>query len=355
MLSTKVVKVNSRNPQYEHLKAAADVIKKGGLAIIPTETVYGIAADYANQKANERLAEIKKRPKDKPFSLHIADKNRIDEFAAEIPVAAYKLMDKFWPGPLTLVLKAKDNAKGNIGIRLPDDEIAQKVITLSRTALACPSANISGRPAPVNFEEAISDLRGLVDYAIDAGPTRLQIESSIVDLVDGGLKVLREGAIKRQELESVARKKNIIFVCTGNSCRSVMAKAMLEKKLKEKGRDDVEVSSAGLMMISGLGASAETKEVLRQEGIDVSGHHSQRLTKEMLDKSDIILVMERVHEERILQSHPEAKGRLFLLREFARVADNKLDIPDPIGRSGDFYRTTFSSIKESIERIADLV
>jgi len=158
MISTKIVKASPENAGQDYLKEAADILKKGGLVIMPTETVYGIAANMLNNKALDRLYEIKERPKDKPFSLHIEKKERIEEFASAIPVLAYKLIDKFWPGPLTLLLESK-NGKGKVGLRMPDNEIALNLIAAAGVPIVCPSANISGKPAPVNFEEAINDMK----------------------------------------------------------------------------------------------------------------------------------------------------------------------------------------------------
>ncbi len=350
---TKIIKINPLAPEAAYISQAAKVLASGGLVIIPTETVYGVAVDANNKKALDRVYEIKKRPKDKPFALLVADIQQVQELANNIPVVAYKLMRKFWPGALTILLKSKD--QGKVGIRMPDNRIALEIIRQAKVTLACPSANISDQPAPVDFKEAVKDLEGLVDLAIDGGSAKLGKESTIVDLTVEPLQIVRSGAIKDELILTAAKTKNILFVCTGNSCRSVMAEIYLKKLLKDKGRTDVQISSAGMMAMEGMRASEETRQVLSKEGMNADAHLSRRVTKELVDESDLILVMEKIHEERILELAPGAKNRLFLLKEFAKIDDSNLNIADPIGGSFQFYQEVFYTIKQAVERISKII
>jgi len=349
----KTIKIDPQNPKQEDIEEAALALRGGKLVIIPTDTVYGIAVDSTNQEALKKLSGIKSRPKDKPFALLISDKNKVEELAVDIPIAAYKLMDKFWPGPLTLILKGKNSA--TVGLRMPDNQAALKIITQAGAPLACPSANPAGKPAPKDFQEAVNGLEGQVDLAIDAGDCKMGIESSVVNLAGASLEILREGALKKDQIEQTAKKKSVLFVCTGNTCRSVIAKGLLEKKLKESGKSDIEVLSAGIMMFEGMFASEGARLVLAKEGIDVALHRSRSITLQMLRKSDIILVMEKLQESRVLEMAPDVKNRLFLLKEFAKIEDTSLDIEDPIGRDEGFYESIFSVIKEAVERVVDII
>jgi len=195
---TAVFKVDPKRPDAAAIERAARAIKDGLLVAFPTETVYGLAANLLNKKAVDRLYEVKKRFRGKPFTVHIADLKTIREMGCAIPKKARAAMDKFWPGPLTIILQSKDGRK--IGFRMPANKVALDLIRASEVPVVAPSANISGKTPPTNAGSVLKDLDGTIDILIDSGPTEVGIESTVVDLTVTPPVILREGAIKRAAL-----------------------------------------------------------------------------------------------------------------------------------------------------------
>ena len=354
-MKTDIIKIDPEFPELEKIAFCAKVIRQGGLVIFPTETVYGIAADFNNEDAMARLRQVKQRDPQKPFSVHISQKGLIANYTSMLDPKLYKLIDAFWPGPLTVVVPTWEQDK-TIGLRMPQNNIALRLVRESQCTVAAPSANVSGEPPPQTVEEALRTLEGKVDVAIDGGPAHFGTASSVVDLTQGPPRVLREGVIKQQDVDAVTQRKTILFVCTGNSCRSVMAEYLFRHMLKD--RKDVEICSAGTGVFLQASASRETLHVLSKEGLDASGHQSQPLSSTLLNKSDLILVMTRAHRHQVLERVPSVEQRVYLLREFVDESvrsDVSLDIPDPIGQSTAAYEECLLLIKEALIKIEKLV
>ncbi|MBI4598085.1 MAG: threonylcarbamoyl-AMP synthase [Candidatus Omnitrophica bacterium] len=188
-------------PDPAAIAEAAQILRGGGLVSFPTETVYGLAADLTNPKAIDRLNQVKGRPPDKPYSWHVHSIEQMRQHVAAVPPLAEQLMQRYWPGPLTIVMPANDGKI--IGFRLPDHPIAQAFLKTCGVPVAAPSANRSGSPPPTDAKEVLAALDGDIDCILDAGPTRLGRESTVVEIVEGRLVLRREGAIAKEDLLKV--------------------------------------------------------------------------------------------------------------------------------------------------------
>ena len=204
-MNTKVL-----TPTKENIEAAAEILRNGGLVGLPTETVYGLAANAYDESAVAKIFEAKGRPQDNPLIVHIADMSELDIIAAEIPESAKKLAAAFWPGPLTMVLKRTEKIPASVSagldtvaVRMPSNEVARAIIETSGLPLAAPSANISGRPSPTTAQHVIDDLGGKIDAVVVSGDCSVGVESTVISLVDGKNRLLRPGGITHEQLECV--------------------------------------------------------------------------------------------------------------------------------------------------------
>ncbi|MFC1510109.1 L-threonylcarbamoyladenylate synthase [Candidatus Omnitrophota bacterium] len=354
-MKTEILSLHPEFPDLKQIARCAKVIRRGGLVIFPTETVYGIAADFTNDEAIRRLRAIKRRSSDKPFSVMIAHTDLIGQVTRFSDPLFYKLMARYWPGPLTMVIPGLI-APNTIGVRIPDNIIALKLLQAAQCLVAAPSANLEGKKPPRSCQEALEDLDGLVDMAIDGGATGDGVSSSVIDLMQGPVKVLREGTIKQEDIKKTELQKTVLFVCTGNSCRSVMGEYLLKKHVA--GRDDIEVLSAGTSVFIQGRASGETVNVLAGEGIDARGHISRPIDRVLLKKADLIFVMTQGHRSQVLSLVPEIDKRVYLLRELQAnkgQAYSQLDVPDPIGQSHAAYKDCLEVIRESVDKIVKLI
>ena len=209
-MKTLLVKVNPEKPDLKKILSAAEIIQKGGLVAFPTETVYGLGADALNPTAVLALFEAKKRPLDNPPIIHVADPAEVYRLVEEVPAKARILIDKFWPGPLTLIFKRsnimpKVTVAGldTVAIRMPKHKVALELIRLSRCPIAAPSANLAGKPSPTTAQHVYEDLNGRIDAIIDGGATNIGVESTVVDLSVDPPMLLRPGGTPFEELKKV--------------------------------------------------------------------------------------------------------------------------------------------------------
>ena len=207
MEDTKIYKIEDVNAQEDEIKKAAEIVKQGGLCAFPTETVYGLGGNGLDPEAAAKIYAAKGRPSDNPLIIHIAEVADLTLYCREIPQEAWKLAEAFWPGPLTMILKKKENVPerttgglDTVAVRMPDHPVALALIRASGCPIAAPSANLSGKPSPTKAVHVYEDLRGRIPVILDGGDVTIGIESTIVDLTDGAPKILRPGYISRGDI-----------------------------------------------------------------------------------------------------------------------------------------------------------
>jgi L-threonylcarbamoyladenylate synthase len=213
MKKTLVLSVGSQRPDIRKIRVAADFIKKGGLVAFPTETVYGLGADALNSEAVLALFKAKRRPLDNPPIVHVAGEQDVHRLAKTVPPGAERLMRRFWPGPLTLIFKRSGIVPAvtvagldTIAVRMPRHNVALGLIRESGCPIAAPSANLAGKPSPTLAQHVLEDLNGRIDAVLDAGPTRIGVESTVLDLTVDPPQVLRPGGTPYEALLRVLRR-----------------------------------------------------------------------------------------------------------------------------------------------------
>ncbi|MFA5794897.1 MAG: L-threonylcarbamoyladenylate synthase [Candidatus Brocadiia bacterium] len=349
-MPAKIIKINSTDYKPELLEEPARIIADGGIVAFPTETVYGLAVNVDNPDAVRRLRQLKNSPADRPFTYHLADVDDIYRMTSSIGRLAKRIIRNYMPGPVTIVLPdGKDNW---MGFRVPDNKVARDLIRLSGVKVIATSANTASETAPSSVDKISGVIRNAIDYIVDGGTAKLGVSSSVIKIgSDNKCEILREGSIKADDIRKLDYKL-ILFVCTGNTCRSPMAAGLFRKMLAQKIGSPVtqleargyKVGSAGTSAVYNSPASGLAVKVMNEMGVDIKSHLSQPVTLTLVEEADKVYVM--------------TKGHLETLREWMPAADNISlldisgeDIADPIGQDISVYRSCAFRIKQAIERL----
>lgn len=368
-MKTEVVTISSSPVDDERIAAAAKILDGGGFVAFPTETVYGIGC-LAEAGALARLDELKGRPGDKRYTVHIGDKEDVFRYVPSIAPHARKLIDRAWPGPVTIVFELSESelekqkavvgsdtfdvlySGGTIGIRCVGNELGQRLLRATKGPIVAPSANISGQNPATNAQEVVSVFDGKIAMVLadKEGGCEAGKSSTVVKLGKKGVEILRHGAISDERIAQMTRIE-IIFVCTGNTCRSPMAEGFCRKIMSEKLNCSIDeldrigyiIRSAGVAACSNMSVSPESVEVCRQKGVDISGHLSSPLNAEDVANCDFMFAMSRSHQDFAGILAPEAAGKCMLL-------DIGGDIADPIGGGVEVYRICAEQIEKALKK-----
>lgn len=367
-----VIDLTKTDDTRDVVHRAVQALAEDKLVVFPTETVYVIAASALHPSAVQRLVKFRGQSGVKPFTLALRSSDEALDYVPAPGPLAERLARRCWPGPLTLVLDASHpdsivqqlppsvqdviRTDGSLALRVPAHHIILAVQRLCAGPLVIASAARSGEPDPVTAEEvlqATGDEPGLV--LVD-GRCRFGQPATVVRVDRNKLKLLRPGVFSEASLRQLCNYM-LLFVCTGNTCRSPMAESMMRSLLAQRlgvSGEQLEqrglmVMSAGISAMSGSIATPEAVAVVGQRGCDLKRHESQPLTERLIRFADLILTMTRGHREAILSQWPSAAGRIHLL------CRDGSDIADPIGGPLEMYERCALQIESQLKEWLEFI
>jgi len=351
-MRARIVAIGLKDEGLARIAEAAKLLAEGALVAFPTETVYGIGCNAHNPAAVERLRQVKHRPSEKEFSIHIASLDDVARYVDHVPPIAEALMRRYWPGPLTIVFPG-NQGKG-VGLRMPSNRFALELLRRAAVPVFAPSANRAGEPPAKSAEEVAQALGDDLDLILDGGTTTLKEASTVLRVTDDGYEILRQGSLTEDMIRRTLGK-TIVFVCTANSCRSPMAEALCKKLLAERLGCTIEalpargynVLSAGTAAAWDLPASEGAVEAMEDYGLDLSDHLSRPLTPGLIEDAAVIFVMARHHADSICDILPEATAKIRLLDPSGQ------DVPDPVGAPVETFRRCAESILKHLRAVLD--
>ena len=283
----------------EDIVIAAELLKNGGLVAIPTETVYGLGGNALDEDAARKIYAAKGRPSDNPLIAHVSCVEEVEPLVKEIPEAGRKLMEAFWPGPLTMIFPKSEKVPygttgglDTVAIRMPDDPVANRLIALAGVPVAAPSANTSGRPSPTTADHVWQDMNGRIDMIIDGGPVGIGVESTIVDVSSAVPAVLRPGAITMEMLEEVLGEVSVDPAILGPLSADVRPKAPGMKYKHYAPKADLTLVEPG----TGADRESRAEQVTGAEQKNGADRNTGAYPETGLDETQLQAMIRKVRE-----------------------------------------------------------
>lgn len=305
------------NEDLNKIKEAAVEIKEGKIVLFPTETVYGIGANALDEKAVNKIFEAKGRASDNPLIVHICNLDMLNDLVQEIGEIEEKLITNFWPGPLTIIFNRRECIPNNVtagldtvGIRMPSNSVARKLIEFAELPIAAPSANISGKPSGTKVEDIIDELDGKVDYILDAGMVDIGVESTVIRVVDSKVHILRPGKITVEDIQSLG------------------IDVVIEKQIMEECKEEEKVMSPGMKY----------------------RHYAPNTKCLLVYSDDKNKLVERINQEIDLEKNVLVLGKTSNLDKYN--TENKLDMGDNLE---DISKNIFTLLRKVDKYNVDLV
>lgn len=366
-----VIDLRSAEDSRDVVHRAVQALAEGCLVAFPTETVYALAASALSETAVEKLRQ-RCGHDEQPLTLAIKSADEALDYVPCLGSLGRRLARRCWPGPVTLVVEDRHPdsvlrqlgsrvqqsvvVDGHVGLRVPAHPTMLDVLRLLAGPVVFAGAKRGGQADAVTVQELLEAVHDEVDLVIDDGRSRYGQPASAVKLRDREFDVVQVGVVSAQTLKRLA-SMIVLFVCTGNTCRSPMAEGLFRHLLATRlgcKSDELEdrgalVMSAGIAAMLGGRAAAEAIDALTPLGIDLTGHESQPLTETLVRHADLILAMTRSHRQAILAEWPEVASRVKLL------CHDDSDVPDPVGGPAEQYERCLAQMKPEVEKWADRV
>jgi tRNA threonylcarbamoyl adenosine modification protein (Sua5/YciO/YrdC/YwlC family) len=365
-MAPQVLDVSAAGDPRDLVHRVVQALVEGKVVALPTETVYIAAASGLADRAVQRLLALREGKLDGPATLAVRSVDEVLDYVPRLPQVGQRLARRCWPGPVTLQLqdahpesavhrlppRVKEAVvnNGEIRVRVPAHDTVLSVLRLMAGPVVMIGAHRAAEEASVTAQDVIRSLDANIDVVLDDGRCKFAQRSSIVRIDDKGFSVLRQGVFNEMNLKRLASFM-IVLVCTGNTCRSPMAEALLKKRVAErlgcKGAelDDrgVVIMSAGLNAPPGGRAAAEAIQTMQERKLDLSQHESQPLSERIVKFADCIITMTAGHRDAILQAWPEAEPRVHM------ISQGRGDVADPIGGPLELYRRCAEQLDAYLE------